>query len=57
MPKKMEKEVVNEVFRLLKYHYDDYCGLRSINYYFPPYYYISHEEMIDVYKMLLEKCQ
>lgn len=57
MLKSMEKAAVNEVFRLLRDYYNDYCGLRSINYYFPPYYYISFEEMIDVYKMLLEKCQ
>lgn len=57
MLKSMEKVAVNEVFRLLRDYYNDYCGLRSINYYFPPYYYISFEEMIDVYKMLLEKCQ
>lgn len=53
MLKNMEKEAVNEVFRLLKEHYNDYCGLRSINYYFPPYYYISFEEMCLIYKMLL----
>jgi len=53
--KSMEKEVVNEVFRLLKEHYNDYCGLHSINYYFPPYYYISFKEMVSVYEMLLEE--
>lgn len=47
MLKSMEKEVVNETFRLLKYYYHDYCGLSSINYYFPSYYYISFEEIKD----------
>lgn len=53
--KRDEENIVNEAFRILQYHYNDYCGLCSIKYINSPFYYLSHEEIIEMYENLLEK--